>query len=168
MAKSEIALRPLEEKDASRMLEWLNDTEVTKYLNIKGGISKLEDSLSFIRTAKKEDFNLHRAIVGKDDVYLGTISLKNIDSKKQEAEYAIVMHPAAQGTGAAFAASELIIDYAFSTMGLSRIYLYVEERNERALKLYYKLGFIYTHSTSAKVEDKDFKYLWLEISKSNY
>ena len=46
------------------------------------------------------------------------------------------------GRGVAVEASRQILNYAFETKGLKYVYLNVREDNERALRLYKKLGFI--------------------------
>ena len=91
MDANKYQLRPLDEKDASRMLEWLHDEEVTQYLSLNGTDATLDDALHFIQNAKDETVNLHRAIVDDNDSCLGAVSLKNIDFIKKEAEYAISM-----------------------------------------------------------------------------
>jgi diamine N-acetyltransferase len=156
-------LRPLEEKDAELMLEWLRDEEVTKYLKIGGKNSTLEGTLRFIENAKDESANLHRAIVGGDDTYSGTVSLKNIDNEKKEAEYAITLHPSAWGKGASVTATEEILKAAFERLGLERVYLNVLEENERAVKLYEKTGFKYTGETLEDYGGAEKKLRWYEI-----
>lgn len=134
------SLRPLKETDASRMLEWMRDENVTAYLRIGGADTKLRDVQDFIASAKDESLNLHRAIVDKNDTYLGTVSLKNIDHTKKQAEYAIAMHPDGMGCGAAAEGSRLILNTAFKKLGMTRIYLNVSPKNQRAIRFYEKNG----------------------------
>jgi len=160
---SEFRLRPLHVKDAVRMLEWLHDDETTRFLALDGKSLTLEDTLSYIRNAQDETVNLHRAVVSEDDVYLGTVSLKNIDLADKQAEYAISMHPSAVGSGAAKAASLLIAQVAFIELGLKRVYLNVLRVNQRAVRFYDKLGYRYTHSSSIFFDGKDIELMWYEI-----
>ena len=157
-----IRLRPLEEKDAARMLEWLRDEDVTRYLRIKRLNQTIDDALRFIENAKNESIDLHRAIADESDLYLGTVSLKNINHKKREAEYAIAMHPSAIGTGAAAAATRMIINHAVEELNLARVYLNVLRVNQRAVKFYEKLGFRYTHSGIAIFEGEDSELMWYD------
>lgn len=144
------------------MLEWLRDENVTKYLQIDGTNSTIEDTLRFIADAKDESKNLHRAIVGDDDVYLGTISLKNIDHEKKEAEYAIAMHPSGMRIGAAKEASNMITQLASEQLGMFRVYLNVKRNNHRAVRLYDRLGYIYTHTSILDVQNSKTELLWYE------
>jgi len=157
-------IRPLREEDAVPMLEWLTNESVTQYLSIGGSDSNMESTLTFIRGAADESVNLHRAIVDEDDQYLGTVSLKNIDHAKQEAEYAIAMHQNAIGTGAAAAGTDLIQDIAFKTLNLRRLYLNVLRINERAVKFYDRLGICYTHSTMTIYSGEESELFWYEMN----
>lgn len=158
-----VKLRPLEEKDAVLMLEWMHDEDVTRYLRLNVKDSTLDDAIRFINNAKDEKVNLHRAIVDYRDCYLGTVSLKNIDCTKMEAEYAIVMHPSSIGIGAASAASRMIIKLAFEELKLVRVYLNVLKNNQRAIKLYEKIGFCYTHSNNIIFRGENAELVWYEI-----
>lgn len=75
--------------------------------------------------------------------YLGTISLKNIDLKNKNAEYAISTRKKARGTGANQKATESLLKYGFDKLQLHRIYLNVLSSNKRAISFYKKCGFIY-------------------------
>lgn len=140
MGDNEIYLRPLEKKDSKRMLEWMRNEDVTRYLNIGGKNTKIEDAQSFIISAADESINLHRAIVDENDTYLGTVSLKNIDYEKKIAEYAISLHMDAIGTGVAAKATKKIWEIA-KNIGLKKIILCVNKDNIRAISFYKKCGY---------------------------
>jgi diamine N-acetyltransferase len=160
------SLRPLKEKDAPRMLEWMNDPDSTQFLKIGGKTYTIEDTLSFIKNAEDESKYFHRAIVNNNDEYLGTISLKNIDYEKKEAEYAIAMHPDARSTGAALWATQTIFGLAKSNLNLRRIYLNVLEGNIRANKFYKKLeviGLKNYKKTRTTINRSIHTMLWYEV-----
>lgn len=90
-------LRKLKLADAPRMLEWQHDEEVMRYLQFDGVNNTLADVEKFIEQAQDCRENLHLAVTAADDRYYGTISLKNIDKSKGEAEYAIALHPDSWG-----------------------------------------------------------------------
>ncbi len=141
-----ITLRQLQEKDAPFMLEWMHDPLVLKGLSIRTMDCGLDDALAFIRKSGFKDpvktgDDLHFAVADADDEYLGTISLKHVDLENRRAEYAVVMRRKAHGTGAAFAATGLVLKKAFSELGLHKVYLSVYADNTAAIKLYEKCGF---------------------------
>lgn len=160
-----VHIRPLKEEDSERMLEWMRDPDITHYLQVGGADTSKETVLRFIERSHEESNNLHFAIADEQNNYLGTISLKNINREKNDAEYAISMHPAALGTGASAEGSRLILQKAFDELGLERVYLNVLEDNKRAVRFYTKFGFRYTHSSELVFKGDLKKLLWFEARK---
>ena len=139
-------LRPLEEKDADGMLEWMNDPKIQKNFRFPMEGRGREEVLRFIETAATEPAdgaNLHYAVVDETDEYLGTVSLKDVDLKAGNAEYAISLRSKAQGRGVGKAATMEILRMAFEEFGLQRVYLNVLSENKRAIALYEGCGFVY-------------------------
>lgn len=138
-----IHLRPLQQKDAPHMLEWMHDERVNRYFQFDFASMTEEDALRFIGEAQDFSQSVHLAIAGDDDVYLGTVSLKHIDPIARCAEFAIVLRSCAQGRGAGMAAVRAILDRAFGQLALHCVYLNVLSDNKPAVSLYEKAGFIY-------------------------
>lgn len=135
-------IRRLKHEDAELMLEWMHDKNINKAFRFPFEKSTLESVTKFIDNSFT-DTNRHFAIADDNDEYLGTVSLKNISMANKSAEYSIVVRSAARGTGAAKLATENVLDYAFDTLGLHKVYLNVLERNEHARRFYIKCGFVY-------------------------
>ena len=123
------------------MLEWMTDPEITRFFRFDASRISLESCLNYIGKSQEDPNTIHFAIVDEADEYLGTISLKDIDREKQQAEYAISTRKKAHGSGAALEATRLILHYAFDTLGLERVYLNVLAENGRANAFYRKVGF---------------------------
>lgn len=136
-------IRELQEKDAPFMLEWMHDKNLVEFLANDFQKMSIEDCLAFIQNSHTQDGFIHRAVCNEQDEYLGTVSLKNVDVKNGNAEYAIAMRSAALGTGASKAGTEAILQIAFDEMGLNRVYLNVLKDNMRANRFYEKMGFCY-------------------------
>lgn len=137
-------IRKLEIKDLPYMYEWMHDENVTE--NLQADFANFtEDKVSdFIKKAMEQNENsenLHYAIVDEQDEYMGTISLKNINRKDKNAEYAIVTRSRAHGKGYAKEATKDILNLGFKEYGLEKIYLYVLTKNIAANKFYNKCGF---------------------------
>ena len=103
-------LRKLELKDAPLMLEWMND---------------------------KDNWNV--AIVDEEDIYMGTVSLKNI--KETSAEFGITIRSCAMGKGYSIWAMKEILRIGFEERGIKKIYWCVSPDNKRAVRFYDKNGF---------------------------
>lgn len=135
-------LRKLEQKDAELMLEWMHDPEINCVFAAPFAEYSLEQVRAFIDYARSEEGNsVHLACVDEKDIYQGTISLKNIDRKNENAEYAVSFRRSAHGTGASLYATQEILRIAFEEMKLERVYLYVLSINPRANHFYQKAGF---------------------------
>ena len=81
------------------------------------------------------------AIADDENRYMGTVSLKNIDSKYSCAEFAITIRKCAMGKGFSKFAILKIVEIAFEELGLQTVYLNVYSENMKAIKCYEKCGF---------------------------
>jgi len=139
-----IILREYRAEDLSALRAWVNDAETTKYL--AGAYRRpqtweqTEEWLSrrLNGDAGGEGFVIADRETGK---YLGQIDLMMIDPIARKAEMAIVLTPGARKKGYALESIRLILDYAFNTMNLNRVWLKCAEKNEAAVKCYLKAGF---------------------------
>lgn len=137
-------IRKLQLTDAMNMYEWMHDVDVTKNLAQNFLSKSIEDCEKFILDANEDETeSLHRAICDDTGEYLGTVSLKHIDRKNKNAEYAISMRRKAMGTGASAYGTIEILKYAFDILKLEKVYLNVITENIRAKKFYQKMGFQY-------------------------
>lgn len=164
-------LRCLKAQDAFRMLEWMHDESMTRYLFLDGHNSTIDDALNFIQAAQSDRPSLHRAIIDDNDCYLGTVSLKDIDDNSGRAEYAIALHPTATGTGAALEASKKILKIGFFELKLKQIYLNVLRQNTRAIRFYEKLSTLGLHQTEGavlKAENCSKELLWYSIEAKEF
>lgn len=168
-------LRNLEIKDAEKMLSWMKDLKVNCFFRFDSSNIHIEDCINFIEKSKNNNSNLHLAIVNDDDEYMGTISLKNIDSVEKSAEYAIVICRENQGKGIAKYATIRILDIAFNRYKLNTVYLNVLENNIHAKTFYEKFGFLYEGKeynafkrTTVNIQGKEVLLDWYSISKEVY
>lgn len=152
-------LRALEEKDADGMLEWMKDESISRFFRFCPDEISLESVLNFIRESHADKANRHYAIINEEDEYLGTISLKNIDNRNRNAEYAISLRKCSIGTGVASYASAELLHIAFHEFRLHKVYLNVLSDNTRAVKFYEKSGFI--------LEGEFKEHLWIRNGYRN-
>ncbi len=132
-------LRPLEEKDAKRMFEWMSDPEVNQFFRFDKTNLSIEKCRAFIATSFTDTD--HHYAIEENGEYVGTISLKHINQTNKNAEYAIALHKDAQGKGLGTQASRELLKIAFNDLSLNKVYLDVLSDNSSAIHLYKKLGF---------------------------
>lgn len=163
--ESKIHLRPLEERDAGGMLEWMTDPSITRFFRFDASSVTPESCRRFIAQANGQTDCRHYAIADEDDVYLGTISLKNIADGA--AEYAISTRKSSHGTGAALTATKAILRTAFGELGLDRVYLNVLADNGRANAFYRKAGFrfVRTEENAVTIRGEKKSLNWYEIER---
>lgn len=144
-------LRKLEARDAEYMLEWMHDASVVCDMQTDFQSKTLEDCKKFINQSYTDD-NIHMAVVDKNDEYMGTVSLKNIDRELLCAEFAITIRKCAMGKGYSRFAVQEIFKIGFDEIKLQYIYLYVNNHNLRAKKFYEKMRF--PHMQDAAIKKK--------------
>ena len=154
-------LRKLENKDAPRMLEWMHDKSVVEKLCTNFNDKTIDDCIMFIEHSCEKD-HIHLAIVD-DDIYMGTVSLKNIN--KEAAEFAIAVHKDAMGKGYASWAMTQMLDKGFNDYKLKYIYWCVDCDNIRALNFYDKNGYLRVNAETIDIsshysKEQISKYIW--------
>lgn len=155
---TKVMLRELRADDAERMLEWMHDDSVMRWLQFDGKSKTIEDARYYISNANHDNENIHRAIITDDGVYRGTISLKSITNK--EAELAVAMCRDSIGKGYGTLAIGEMLLLAFEELQLDRVFLTVKKDNTRAMRAYEKNGF-----TLVGMDGNQYKYQILNRKK---
>lgn len=155
-------LRELEEKDAVFMLEWMHDENVSSYLEKDFQHMTIDHCKKFIQQSHVDSQNRHYAVVDDSDEYMGTISLKNIDTENRRAEYAISCRTKAMGKGFARRATQELFEVAKNMFHLKLLYLNVYQHNIRAQKMYQKVGFEEIKQPDFIQDAEDSRLLWFQ------
>lgn len=144
-------LRRLKPEDAPLMLEWMHDKSVTADLKTDFSSKTIHDAERFIEQSCNDE-NLHLAIVTDDDEYMGTVSLKHINT--ENAEFAIAVRRSAMGKGFSKYGMEEILKKAAIEYGTKYVYWCVDPDNKRAVRFYDKNGYIRVNSTDINISDE--------------
>lgn len=139
-----ISLRPITEADlGERYRDWFNDTEVCQFNSHHRFPNYDEDMRRYYETTIKSHENLVLAICDKtNDLHVGNVSLQNIDTLNQSAEFAIIIGDKSYwGRGVGKEAMRLIVEHGFDQLNLHRIYCGTAEDNVGMQKLALALGF---------------------------
>lgn len=136
-----VYLRLMEESDIKLKVEWVNDWEIretliSEYISLAG--TKEWFNKSIIDSTRK-DFII---CLKDNNKAIGFTSLKSIDYRNSKAELTMCLGEKEYwGKGLAKETRLLILRYAFSEIGLNKIYTYNWERNEAIIGLNQKIGF---------------------------
>ncbi|MEW6279257.1 MAG: GNAT family protein [Candidatus Eremiobacterota bacterium] len=135
----EVTLTPLVRDDLPRLFEWVNDRELMHFSGAFRPVSWQEHEAWFERVSTDPD---HRALAVRSGAQLaGLAQLCGISAVHHNAELRIRLGPEFLGRGLGTRATRLLLHLAFADLSLERVYLWVQARNERAIRSYLKCGF---------------------------
>jgi len=136
-----IRLRTIEREDIPRFLEWLNDPDVTRYLQLYLPFSRAEEEEWFERHLEDEGSRVF-AIETEEGRHIGNVGLEDINWKDRHAKLGIFIgEKGSWDRGYGTDAVRTVLRLAFLEMGLHRISLHVFGFNQRARRCYEKAGF---------------------------
>ncbi|MBI3954328.1 MAG: GNAT family N-acetyltransferase [Chloroflexi bacterium] len=139
-----LLLRPLEESDVSEeYVGWLNDQEVTRYLETGKFPATLETVRKYLERFQGSATDVILAIVDRGTgQHVGNVTLNHINWVHRTADTGLMIgRKDFWGKGYAFEAWSLIIEYALQRLGLRKIVAGVVDGNAASLATLQKLGF---------------------------
>ncbi len=138
-----VNLRALEPSDLDREFQWVNDTDVTRYVSMRYPVSKAEEE-RWLNNRPANDFgNTVLAIETKDGVHIGNIGLHEGQAENRKATLGIMIGDKDYwSNGYGSDAIVTLLRFAFHEQNMNRVWLHVYEFNERAIACYKKCGFV--------------------------
>ena len=151
-----LTLREVASADSDRMLAWRNQEDVRQWMYTDHVIEPIEHARWF--TSMLHNDAMRYWVIDLDSVPVGVVHLSAISRENRVCEWGMYLgDPVARGTGAAEAAMFLSLERAFGDFEMSRVTCEVLAGNERALRLYERVGFRregYIRSRIAKGPDR--------------
>ncbi|MEN4011674.1 MAG: GNAT family protein [Chloroflexota bacterium] len=142
----DMRFRAAEREDIPRFVRWLNDPEVRQNLLLYAPMSLHEEEEWFNGLLKRPKDERPMVIeVNTPDGWqpIGNIGLHNIEWRIRSAEVGLFIGEKTYwGHGFGSRALRMMVDYAFNTLNLNRIFLHVFETNARGIRAYQKVGFV--------------------------
>ncbi|WP_138417676.1 GNAT family N-acetyltransferase [Aquibacillus sediminis] len=137
--KGNIRLRAFEQEDISSLHHWFNDQES---MIMAGRVPmSYEETEEFVLTIKKEGA-IVLAIEHDQQGLVGWIHLSNRSMEHGRAEIGLLLDPHYRGQGYGKEAMDAMLDIGFNQLRLHKIFLTTRGINQRAKRLYEKLGFV--------------------------
>lgn len=136
-------LRGLEEDDLSeRYFQWLNDFDVTRYLESGRFPNSKAAQRNFFEHSQQGDKVIFAIVDKANDCHIGNIGLHDLTTVHRRASLGILIGDKAYwGKGFGTEATWLAVDYGFRRLNLHSIWLGVLTVNVGAIKAYEKVGF---------------------------
>jgi RimJ/RimL family protein N-acetyltransferase len=139
-----VMLRPLALRDINRRyLAWLNDQEVTAYLETGVFPTDMRELKNFYKKISNSKTDMMFAIIDKrTDLHIGNIKLGAINWVHRYADMGIMIGEKRYwGRGYGGEALGLVLGYAFKRLNLNKVILGVYSNHRRAIGMYEKAGF---------------------------
>lgn len=139
-----VCLRPLTGSDFKEdHLSWINDPEVTRYLEVGRSQSSLEDLQRYAKRFLGSGTDIIFGIIDRQsESYIGNVTLNHIDLDRGTADTGLMIgRKEFWGRGYALEVWSLVIDYAFQRLGLRKIIAGAVADNIASIKTLQKLGF---------------------------
>ncbi len=130
----------LSENHLQTRWEWINSPAIYATMNFGPSIS-LEQTGEWFRRAAANPERIDFAFTDGPDI-VAMSGLTGLDRENSMVEYYVMVGPGFQGKGYGNQATRWSLNYAFSKLGVNKVYLYTNAFNERANKLYENLGFV--------------------------
>lgn len=122
-------------------LEWLNDPEVNKYLEVPKE-NTYEELKKYIQNTMDKKTFFWGIYIKDSKKHIGNIKIDPMNLRHGRGEYGIMIGDKREwGKGFANEASVEILNFCFKVLNLRKITLGVIEDNSSAVNLYLKLGF---------------------------
>lgn len=135
-------LRPCERKDLIMRVKWLNNPVVRETLVLMFPVSIAETELWFERilvSNTRKDFIIELKEAEKPIGFAGYINIDWINRKAEP--FIAIGEENAWGKGYGTEVVRALLEFGFNEMGLNRMYGFMLDFNQRALKMDLKAGF---------------------------
>ncbi len=142
-----IRFRASEKSDIPQWVEWLNDPDVIKGLQMPHPLG-LEDENTWFEAMMKRPMEEHILVIevkeSKGWHMIGNIGFDHVDWLNASAEMGIFIgNKAFWDKGFGTDSVHLMLKYGFESLNFHRIWLRVYATNERAIRCYEKAGFVH-------------------------
>ena len=133
------------ENDIEKYHSWRNDLDVMNITSLSLDLYSLDETRHFVENIILNSTSSKSYIIEEreSNTAIGVMSLINIDTKNRNAECIIdIGEKEYWGKGYGTEALKTLLEYAFLELNLHRVSLRVFSLNEKAIRIYDKLGFM--------------------------
>lgn len=140
----DIGFRSIDEGDLEKLRIFHNEKETMLFLGRAELFSSL-DQLQWWKMMSVSSTNRTYCIF-KDsyEKIIGVLRINNVDHLNKNCEIGVDLFPEFRGKGDAYKSYKMVLEYLFCHSGMHTVYLRYIAFNDKAGKLYNKLGFLKT------------------------
>jgi RimJ/RimL family protein N-acetyltransferase len=136
-----VTLRPFTDADLAALWAMVNDAEGNRLTGTHASFTRAQVD-TWYRTRQLDPDRLDLAVV-VSGACVGEVVLNELDPHNASCAFRISLAgPHVYGRGYGTEATRLVLDHAFTTVGLHRVELEVHAFNQRAQRVYQRLGFV--------------------------
>ncbi|SHF24617.1 ribosomal-protein-alanine N-acetyltransferase [Arenibacter palladensis] len=159
-----VALRQFVDSDLGNVFKGLSHPDIIKYYGISfNSMEATKEQMAWFADLEKNETGIWWAICSKEDGrFLGAGGLNNISKENRKAEIGFWLMPENWGKGLMTEVMPLILNHAFTSIGLHRIEGFVETKNVNCKKALAKLKFNW-EGTMQDCEIKNGEFISLDI-----
>ena len=138
-----VALGPLRRELLPLYQRWINDLGTTRTLDLPPQPMTLEKEQDWYDQNSRAENSVPFTIYERDTLRpIGNTGLDGVDHRNRTATFGIVIgEPDCRGKGYGTETARLMLDFAFTALGLYNVMLMVFEFNPAGIKAYEKAGF---------------------------
>ncbi len=136
-----ISVRDLTRDDLNLLVKWRNDPQVNRYLSDR--LKRLDETEVWFDRLRSDPKVWLKAII-EDARMVGYAAVESIDPKNRKCELALIVGEIDfWGRGIATRILKLMLEYAFATLSMHRVWAAVIEGNVRSARLIKSAGFVH-------------------------
>lgn len=139
-----ITLRKPEERDIIPLYEGVQDPLIPKFTRIPANY-QMANAEHYVRERSPNGFTMRTELqlaLEYDGKFAGALSFHTLDLDEAKAEIGYWLTADVRGKGVATAATQLLTEYGFDTVGFHRIEAHVVASNHASLKVLKKAGYM--------------------------
>ncbi len=145
-----VGIREMTAEDQPYFQRWLEENADLRLQVDNPHIPTMEDQMQWFESTTARPDRCLFSIVLPDGTLIGNGGFVDIDHERKVATFRITIGNTQHlGKGLGTEATHLLLSYGFDVLGCTRILLKVLRTNERALRMYRRIGFRELHDLSS-------------------
>lgn len=137
----EMKVRRFSERDIETRVSWVNTPRINRFMHFDIPLS-VERTTNWYHNALTNSNRVDLVFENEKNERVAMGGLTSIDYKNRKAELYVFVNPNILSKGKGTQATILLCNYAFKILKLHKVYLYTNQSNVIAQRVYEKIGFV--------------------------